>query len=65
MRAARAARLFFLTRPIKFLTFGSVVAVDDVDVSTPFFPTMATVNKNFFWGGELKQNRGVDNEDVI
>ena len=28
VRAARAARLHFLTRPIRFLFFGVVVAVD-------------------------------------
>ena len=31
MRAARAARLFFLTRPIKLLICGVVVAVAVVD----------------------------------
>ena len=36
MRAARAARLFFLTRPIKFLIYGVVVAVPVVDAKTPY-----------------------------
>ena len=35
VRAARAARLFFLTRPIKFLIFGVVVAVAVVDAKAP------------------------------
>ena len=34
-RAARAARLFFHTRPIKFLVYGVVVAVLVVDAKTP------------------------------
>ena len=36
MRAARAARLFFLIRPIKFLIYGVVVAVPVVDAKTPY-----------------------------
>ena len=32
---ARAARLFFLTRPIKFLICGVVVTVPFVDAKTP------------------------------
>ena len=35
-RAARAARLFFHTRPIKFLIYGVVVAVPVVDAKTPY-----------------------------
>ena len=35
VRAARAARLFFLTPPIKFLIYGAVVAVPVVDAKTP------------------------------
>ena len=34
MRAARAARLFFLTRPIKFLIYGVVFAVPVVHAKT-------------------------------
>ena len=34
-RAARAARLFFLTRPIKFFICGVVVAVAVVDAKAP------------------------------
>ena len=34
-RAARAARLFFHTRPIKFLVYGIVVAAPVVDAKTP------------------------------
>ena len=37
MRAARAAQLFFHTRPIKFLIYGVVVAVPVVDAKTPQF----------------------------
>ena len=37
MRAARAARLFSLTRPIKFLIYGVVVAVPVVDAKTPLY----------------------------
>ena len=36
MRAARAARLFFRTRPIKFLIYGVVVAVAVVDAKAPY-----------------------------
>ena len=36
MRAARAARLFFLTRPIKILICGVVVAVAVVDAKAPY-----------------------------
>ena len=43
MRAARAARLFFLTRPIKILICGVVVAVAVVDAKVPYLaPTTAT-----------------------
>ena len=35
MRAARAARLFSLARPIKFLICGVVVAVPVVDAKAP------------------------------
>ena len=34
--AARAARLFFLTWPIKFLIFGLVIAVDVFDAEVPY-----------------------------
>ena len=37
MRAARAARLFLLTRPIKFLISGVVVAVPVVDAKASHF----------------------------
>ena len=37
MRAARAAQLFFHTRPIKFLIYGVVLAVPVVDAKTPYF----------------------------
>ena len=37
MRAARAARLFSLGRPIKFLTCGVVVAVPVIDAKAPYF----------------------------
>ena len=36
VRAARAARLFFPTRPIKFLIYGHVVTVSVVDAKTPY-----------------------------
>ena len=36
MRAARVARLFFLTRPIKFLICGVVVAVAVVDAKASY-----------------------------
>ena len=36
MRAARAARLFFLTRPIKTLICGVVVVVAVVDAKAPY-----------------------------
>ena len=35
-RAARAARLFFHTRPTKFLIYGVVVAAPVVDAKTPY-----------------------------
>ena len=35
VRVARAARLFFHSRPIKFLIYGVVVAVPVVDAKTP------------------------------
>ena len=38
MRAARAARLFSLARPIKFLFCGVVVAVPVIDVKAFYFP---------------------------
>jgi len=37
VRAARAAQLFFHTRPIKFLIYGVVLAVPVVDAKTPYF----------------------------
>ena len=37
MRAARAAQLFFHTRPVKFLIYGVVLAVPVVDAKTPYF----------------------------
>ena len=36
MRAARAARLFFLSRPIKILICGVVVVVAVVDAKAPY-----------------------------
>ena len=36
VRAARAARLFFPTRPIKFLIYGLVVTVSVVGAKTPY-----------------------------
>ena len=37
MRAARAARLFLLARPLKFLICGVVFAVSVVDAKAPYF----------------------------
>ena len=37
MRAARTARLFFHTRPIKYLTCGVVVAVPVIYAKAPYF----------------------------
>ena len=37
VRAARAARLFLLARPIKLLIYGVVVAVPGVDAKAPYF----------------------------
>ena len=37
MRAARAAQLFFHTRPIKFLLYGVVLAVPVVVAKTSYF----------------------------
>ena len=45
MRAARAARLFFLTQPIKFLIYGVVVAVPVVDAKTPYLLTTLMAGK--------------------
>ena len=36
MRAACAARLFFLTRPIKFLIYGIVLEVPVINAKTPY-----------------------------
>ena len=41
MRVARAARLFFLTRPIKFLIYGVDLAVPVVNAKTPYWAAYA------------------------
>ena len=45
MRAARAAQLFFHTRPIKFLIYGVVLAVPVFDAKTPYFYSTTLTNK--------------------
>ena len=47
MRAARAARLFFLTRPIKFFICGVVVAVPLSMLKLPIFTAKAKESSRF------------------